>query len=144
LAPYLEKSNPSERILLLQAEIALNQGDFEKAAELCKMTIISVPLSVTGHFLLGIVYRTWEKEHEAIEEFKKVVYLQPEHALARFNLGDLYSQVGQIDEAKLEYANVVRLLNEVPDLFDERFAGGFSPTLLVDTCLSRIKELSSR
>jgi chemotaxis protein methyltransferase CheR len=144
LAPYLEKSNPSERILLLQAEIALNQGDLEKAAELCKTTIIGVPLSVTGHFLLGIVYRTWEKKHEAIEEFKKVVYLQPEHALARFNLGDLYSQVGQIDEAKLEYANVVRLLNEVPDLFDERFAGGFSPTLLVDTCLSRIRALNSK
>ncbi|MEE9528109.1 MAG: hypothetical protein V3W07_10630, partial [Syntrophobacteria bacterium] len=57
-------------------------------------------------------------------------------------LGDLYSQVGQLDEAKLEYANVVRLLREVPDAFDERLAGGFSPALLIDTCLSRIKELN--
>jgi hypothetical protein len=52
-------------------------------------------------------------------------------------------EVGQLDEAKLEYANVVRLLREVPDSFDERLAGGFSPTLLIDSCLSRIKELSS-
>jgi hypothetical protein len=64
--------------------------------------------------------------------------------LARFNLGDLYSQVGRLEEARLEYGNVVRLLREVPDSFDEQLAGGFSPTLLIDTCLSRIKELSSK
>ena len=141
LAPYLEKSTSSESVLLLQAEIFLNQGDLEKAVQLCQRIISCEPLSVAGYYLLGVVYRTWEKERKAIEEFKRVLYLQSEHALARFNLGDLYSQVGQIDEARLEYANVVRLLRKVPDSFDERFAGGFSPTLLIDTCLSRIKEL---
>ena len=142
LAPYLEKSTASESVLLLQAEIFLNQGDLEKAVQLCQRIISCEPLSVAGYYLLGVVYRTWEKERKAIEEFKRVLYLKPEHALARFNLGDLYSQVGQLDEAKLEYANVVRLLREVPDSFDERLAGGFSPTLLIDTCLSRIKELN--
>ncbi len=143
LAPFLKKSTASERVLLLQAEICLNQGDLEKAAQLCQRIISSEPLSVAGYYLLGVVYRSWEKEGKAIEEFKRVLYLKPKHALARFNLGDLYSQVGQLDEAKLEYANAVRLLREVPDSFDERLAGGFSPTLLIDTCLSRIKELSS-
>ena len=142
LAPYLEKATASS-VLLLQAEIFLNQGDLENAVQLCQRIISCEPLSVAGYYLLGVVYRTWEKERQAIEEFKRVLYLKPEYALARFNLGDLYSQVGQLDEAKLEYANVVRLLKKVPDSFDERLAGGFSPTLLADTCLSRIKELSS-
>lgn len=142
LAPYLKKSTASESVLLLQAEIVLNQGDLAKAVQLCQRIVRRKPLSVAGYYLLGVAYRTWEKERKAIEEFKRVLYLKPEHALARFNLGDLYSQVGQLDEAKLEYANVVRLLREVPDSFDERLAGGFSPTLLIDTCLSRIKELN--
>ncbi|MCG6946759.1 MAG: tetratricopeptide repeat protein [Deltaproteobacteria bacterium] len=142
LAPYLKKSTASESVLLLQAEIFLNQGNLEKAVQLCERIINYEPLSVAGYYLLGLVYRTWKKEGKAIEEFKRVLYLNSEHALARFNLGDLYSEVGKRDEARIEYANVVRLLKEVPESFDERLAGGFSPTLLIDTCLSRIKELS--
>ncbi len=144
LDPYLEESPAPESVLLLQAEIALNQGDLEKAVQLCESIIHHEPLSVAALYLLGVIYRTWENEPRAIEEFKKVLYLRPEHALARFNLGDLYSQVGQLDEAKLEYSNVIRLLKEVPDSFDERFAGGFSPALLIDTCLSQIKALESK
>ncbi|MGD8432707.1 MAG: CheR family methyltransferase [Syntrophobacterales bacterium] len=144
LAPHVEKETASERVLLLQAEIFLNQGNLEKAAQLCQRIISCEPLSVAGYYLLGVVYRTWEKERKAIQEFKRVLYLKSEHALARFNLGDLYSQVGRLEEARLEYGNVVRLLREVPDSFDEQLAGGFSPTLLIDTCLSRIKELSSK
>jgi chemotaxis protein methyltransferase CheR len=143
LAPHLDESNAPKSVILLQAEIALNQGDLEKAAQLCEKIILREPLSVAGHFLLGIVYRTWEDESRAIEELKKVVYLKPDHALAHFNLGEIYSKAGQLDEAKLEYTNVVRLLKEVPESFDEQFAGGFSPTLLVDTCLSRLRILNS-
>jgi chemotaxis protein methyltransferase CheR len=144
LAPYLEEANAPESVVLFGAEIALNQGDLEKAVQLCHKIIQSEPLSVAGHYLLGIVYRTREEEGKAIEEFRKVLYLKPEHALARFNLADLHSQMGQLEEARLEYANAVRLLKEVPESFDERLAGGFSPTLLVDTCLSRIQELNSK
>jgi tetratricopeptide (TPR) repeat protein len=92
---------------------------------------------------MGVIYLTWEDEARAIEEFKKVLYLEPEHALARFNLGELYSQVGRSDEARLEYANVVQLLKKIPESLDERFAGGFSPALLIDTCLSRLKALEA-
>jgi chemotaxis protein methyltransferase CheR len=144
LSPYLRESRAPESILLLQAEIALNQGDLDKAVQFCERVIQREPLSVAGHYLLGVIYLTWEDEARAIEEFKKVLYLEPEHALARFNLGDLYSQVGQVDEARLEYANVVRLLEKMPESLDERFAGGFSPALLIDTCLSRIRALEDR
>jgi len=143
LSPYLRESSAPESILLLQAEIALNQGELEKAVQLCERIVEREPLTVAGHYLLGVIYLTWEDGARAIEEFKKVLYLQPEHALARFNLGNLYSQVGQFDEARLEYANVVRLLKKMPESLDERFAGGFSPDVLIDTCLSRIRALEA-
>jgi chemotaxis protein methyltransferase CheR len=143
LNPYLREATAPESVVLLQAEIALNRGDLDKALQLCERLVQREPLSIAGHYLLGIIYRTWEDEARAIEEFRKVLYLEPEHALARFNLGDLYSQVGQFDEARVEYANVVRLLEKRPESLDDRFAGGFSPALLIDTCLSKIKALET-
>jgi len=143
LHPYSEDSAAAEAVLLLQAEIALNQGGLKKAVRLCDRLLNRQPLSVAGHYLLGIIYRTSANETRAVEEFEKVTSLDSEHALARFNLGDLYSKMGRLEEAKLQYSSVVRLLREVPDSFDEQFAGGFSPALLIDTCLSRIKALES-
>ena len=144
LNPYLREATAPESVILLQAEIALNRGDLDKAVQLCERLVEREPLSIAGHYLLGIIYRTWEDEARAIEEFRKVLYLKPEHALARFNLGDLYSQMGQFDEARVEYVNVVRLLKKMPESLDDRFAGGFSPALLIDTCLSKIKALEAR
>jgi chemotaxis protein methyltransferase CheR len=143
LNPYLREATAPESVILLQAEIALNRGDLDKAVQLCERLVQREPLSIAGHYLLGIIYRTWEDEARAIEEFRKLLYLEPEHALARFNLGELYSQVGQFDEARVEYVEVVRLLKKMPESLDHRFAGGFSPALLIDTCLSKIKALEA-
>ena len=144
LNPYLREATAPEGMILLQAEIALNLGDLHKAAQLCERIVQRAPLSIVGHYLLGIIYRTEGDEGRAIEEFRKVLYLEPEHALARFNLGDLYSQVGQVEQARLEYVKVARLLKKRPKSLDDRFAGGFSPALLIDTCLSKIKALEAR
>jgi chemotaxis protein methyltransferase CheR len=141
LNPYLREATAPESVILLQAEIALNRGDLDKAVQLCKRLVQREPRSIAGHYLLGIIYRTWEDDARAIEEFREVLYLEPEHALARFNLGDLYSQVGQFDQARVEYVKVVSLLKKMPESLDDRFAGGFSPALLIDTCLSKIKAL---
>jgi chemotaxis protein methyltransferase CheR len=144
LRPYMGKATAPESVMLLQAEIALNRGELDEAAQLCEMIVQREPLSIAGHYLLGIIYQTEENEARAIEEFRKVLYLETEHALARFNLGDLYSRVGQVDEAKLSYLKVARLLKRKPKSLDDRFAGGFSPALLIDTCLSKIKALEAR
>jgi chemotaxis protein methyltransferase CheR len=143
LNPYIREATVPESLLLLQAEIDLNLGDLDKAVQLCERIVQGEPLSTAGHYLLGIICRTRDDEARAIEEFQKVLYLEPKHALARFNLGELYSRVGQFENARLEYANVVRLLEKTPQLLDERFAGGFSPALLIDTCLSKIKALEA-
>jgi chemotaxis protein methyltransferase CheR len=145
LTSCLEQStDPEEEVLLLQAEILLNQGDLEKAVQTCESLIRREPLSIAGHFLLGIVYRSMNDEHKATEEFKKVAYLDPGHALAQYYLGGLYAHAGKFDEAKRAYTNVVRLLRKDVSNLDVRFAGGFSPALLMDTCRSRIQTLNSQ
>jgi len=141
LAPELEHSSPPKKALLLQAEILLNQGCAAEAAVLCEKVIRREPLSVAGHYLLGIIHRTLEDEDQAVEMFKRVVYLRPQHALARFHLGELYARRNELEAARREYANALRLLQERSDSLDERFAGGFSAGLLIDTCRSRVEDL---
>ena len=141
LAPELERASPSKKALLLQAEILLNQGCAAEAAVWCEEVIRREPLSVAGHYLLGIIHRTLEDEDQAVEMFKRVVYLRPQHALARFHLGELYARRNQREGARREYANALRLLQERSDSLDERFAGGFSAGLLIDTCRSRVEDL---
>jgi len=143
LSPYVREATAPESVMLLQAEIALNQGDSDKAVQLCERIVQAEPLSIAGYYLLGIIYRAREDEARAIEEFRKVLYLEPEYALARFNLGELYSRLRQYEKARLEYVHVVRLLKKKPESLDERFAGGFSPALLIDTCVSKIKALEA-
>jgi chemotaxis protein methyltransferase CheR len=141
LAPELEHSSPPKKALLLQAEILLNQGCAAEAAAICKKVIQREPLSVAGHYLLGIIYRTLENDDQAVEMFKRVVYLRPQHALARFHLGELYARRNEREAARREYVNALRLLQERNDSLDERFAGGFSASLLIDTCRSRVDDL---
>jgi chemotaxis protein methyltransferase CheR len=141
LAPELAHSSPPKKALLLQAEILLNQGCAAEAAVLCKRVIRREPLSVAGHYLLGIIHRTLEDDDQAVEMFRRVVYLSPRHALARFHLGELYARRNEREAAQREYANAVRLLQGRSDSLDERFAGGFSAGLLIDTCRSRFDDL---
>jgi hypothetical protein len=70
-----------------------------------------------------------------------VVYLRPQHALARFHLGELYARRNEREAARREYVNALRLLQEGNNSLDERFAGGFSASLLIDTCRSRVDDL---
>jgi chemotaxis protein methyltransferase CheR len=141
LAPELANASPPKKALLLQAEILLNEGRAAEAAVLCEKVIRREPLSVAGHYLLGIIDRTLEDDDQAVEMFKRVAYLRPQHALARFHLGELYARRNELEAARREYVNALRLLQERSDSLDERFAGGFSAGLLIDTCRSRVEDL---
>jgi len=141
LAPLREKPSPPTEAVLLQAEILLNQGRAVEAKAVCKEVIRRAPLTVAAHYLLAIIHRTIEEEDLAVEMFRRVVYLRPDHALARFHLGELYARRNERHAAKREYENALRLLQERNDSLDPRFAGGFSPELLIDTCRSRLEDL---
>ncbi len=143
LVPLLEQPSPPTEAVLLHAEILLNQGRAAEAKAACEEVIRREPVTVAGHYLLAIIHRTTGEEDQAVEMFRRVVYLRPDHALARFQLGELYAQRNDRDAARREYANALRLLQERSDSLDERFAGGFSPSLLIDTCRSRLEDLEA-
>ena len=52
------------------------------------------------HYELGIVYRDAKMHKEAVAEFRKTINLDPNFVAAHTNLGEIYLEMGQLDEAE--------------------------------------------
>ena len=52
------------------------------------------------HYELGNVYRDAKMHKEAVAEFKKAINLAPNFVAAHTNLGEIYLEMGQLDEAE--------------------------------------------
>jgi tetratricopeptide (TPR) repeat protein len=63
----------------------------------------------TGHNQLGIVYTKQGKLDEAIEEYKKVLLINPNNARALFNLGETYNKQGKLNEAVEGYKKALSI-----------------------------------
>jgi Flp pilus assembly protein TadD len=64
---------------------------------------------VDAHYNLGFIYRSMDKNQQAVKQFKEVIRLQPEYAEAHMSLGVIYTLQGKLDEAEKEYEAAVSL-----------------------------------
>ncbi|KAJ3573119.1 hypothetical protein NP233_g2630 [Leucocoprinus birnbaumii] len=98
---------------LLQNErgvMAYNHGDFEKAAtlfqealELAQITQSSRKSWATTYINLGTCYRRLGRLDDAQDTYKKVLELDPRHAVALGFLGMVYHLKGDLDQAIVRY-----------------------------------------
>ena len=58
---------------------------------------------------MGVELAAEEKIKEAADEFLAVVRLNPDYALAHFNLGNAYARAGMLEQARLAFAEAQRL-----------------------------------
>lgn len=86
------------------AQWALAIADVEKALKLPDAKPDTHPL-----FLLGYCYKELGQFEKAIDSFKRVLELQKDHSGALLDLGNLAFDLGDYDEAKLRYQQVVDL-----------------------------------
>jgi tetratricopeptide (TPR) repeat protein len=91
-------------VLLLMARLSMKQQFFEDAIELLNEGVQIAPRRADLHAALGESYFTVGKVEKAVEEFKKLIHLDPS---PRSNalMGLCYRHLGQYEEAK-------RYLNE--------------------------------
>jgi chemotaxis protein methyltransferase CheR len=97
--------------LVLLAYLRLSGGRLDAAAELAKRALARDPLCPDAHLLEGLI--AWEegRHEEATAAFKRALYLEPASALARYQLGRLYTLRRQRRRAQHEFAEAVRLLD---------------------------------
>ncbi|MFQ5881045.1 MAG: tetratricopeptide repeat protein [Candidatus Methylomirabilales bacterium] len=67
------------------------------------------PRDLNAHFELGQLYALDGKISEAIQEYRKVIEIAPDHETAYFNLGLLYHRSGQLENAIQAFREVLRL-----------------------------------
>ena len=62
-----------------------------------------------AYYQLGKHYQDRNLHHEAIKEFKKVVYINPQHAMALNRLGISYDLLGKYDQAIEAYQEALKI-----------------------------------
>ena len=83
-----------------------------------------------------------EKPKKARKEYQKVLFLDENFVIARFNLARLYQNEGNTEAAKREYRNALNTLNHLPKQFVLKFTGGYSRENLKQMCVEILQLFS--
>lgn len=107
----LERGVPSAELLTLGARALANIARLEEARELCEAALAADRLSAPSQYLLAVILEQQGKFEAAAAAFKKVLFIDHDHLLAYFALGNLHRQAGDADEAGRYFANALKLLD---------------------------------
>lgn len=128
-------------VRLKRAEILTNRSCFEQAVGECEAALDQEPFLAEAHFILGICWINLGKRDRAVEQLKKTVFIDRDHALAYFYLANLYLEIGDQGKAANEYHRTLRALERSPEGDWQAFAGGYSAEVLYETANNAIKKL---
>lgn len=84
-------------------------GDYSKAIEAYKETILAKPNSAEAHFNIGLAYSKLGDSTNAIESLKNTIRLKPNSAEAHCNLGFEYKDIGKAREAADSFTEALRI-----------------------------------
>ena len=95
-------------IILLMAQISISQNYFEDAIPLLESGVALAPQRADLHAALGESYLKSDRTEKAIEEFNKVIAIEPS-AQSYALLGLSYQRLGRFDEAKQNFQQGLNL-----------------------------------
>ena len=78
---------------------ALNKGDAQAAAKLCREILDKNPELPQGHFLVGLVAMETDDRPNAHRAFRTVVKLDPDNAAAWAQIARLNASEGRVVQA---------------------------------------------
>ena len=127
--------------LFLKARILSNLSKLDEASHVVNLILQKNSIYKEAYFLKALIFFKLNNIVGSIENFKKVLYVDPDYVLARLYLGDLYRMNGYLERAKREYQNSLITLEKNPKINLGPFAAGFSPDILAQTFINKIKSL---
>ena len=96
--------------LILGARAFANIGRFSEAREFCEAAIAADRLSPQSHYLLSIILEQQGEVAAAATSLKNVLFLDQDHLMAYFALGNLSRQTGDASGSERNFANALQLL----------------------------------
>jgi chemotaxis protein methyltransferase CheR len=102
----------------LLARACANQGRLHEALEWCDLALGMEKLSLSAHLLRATILQELGHPDDAIASLKRVLYIDPNHALGHYALGNVFHHQGRYDEATNHFGHALELLGRGPA--DER------------------------
>jgi len=98
----------------LLARTHADQGQCLQARSWSMRAIKTDSLNPKPYYILALLDENEGLLNQAIENYKKMLYIETNNPLPHFHLGVLYQKVGQIDLAQRALGNAVKILESMP------------------------------
>lgn len=107
--------HPTGEALRLLARMAADRGQLTEALDWCDRAIAQDKLVAESHYLRGLILQELGQTDEAIRSLRRVLYLDPRHALAHLALGYLVWRQGRRSDARKHLQLALSRLNDRPE-----------------------------
>ncbi|NNJ12678.1 tetratricopeptide repeat protein [Chloroflexales bacterium ZM16-3] len=98
--------------ILAEARAAANAGRWERAAELADRTLAAEPMRAGAHFLRGQIYEHEGQSDQALDAYRRSLYIDPTLAMGALAMADIWRMGGQNADARRSYRSALRLLEQ--------------------------------
>ncbi|MBF0496054.1 MAG: tetratricopeptide repeat protein [Deltaproteobacteria bacterium] len=98
------------RFHLVLARIYADSNKLDEAAERCRQIIGIDDLQAAAYFLLGLINLSRNRWDEALANFRRTVYCQPEHFTAQYHLGLTLIEKGDLESGCRELKTTIKMI----------------------------------
>jgi chemotaxis protein methyltransferase CheR len=131
----MERHDPrSARAHLGLGLLYANLGAEDRSRELVEKAKSCNDLLPEIYFLLALLDEKNNHLEGAVENYQRVILLDPDFAVAHFNLANLYHKLRRHRDARREFKNTVNILERDRDNGSLRFSGGLSRESVIRFC----------
>ena len=109
--PMLNAEDMANKLALILAKKAFNEGKLEQAEEILVNSVVQMPDDFVAHFYLALIYENSGRRELAVKQYEEAVRIKPKHSAARLQLGRLYEQMWLEEDALAQYNMVTQLGN---------------------------------
>lgn len=103
-----EPDHVDARVFL--GRICADRGAWECAHQHCEIALQREPLSIEAHYLLAQVYEQEEHYEDALNEYRRVVFLDRRFILGMIGMANIWRQMGHSEDARRVYRNALKQL----------------------------------
>jgi chemotaxis protein methyltransferase CheR len=114
LRQMLEPGATDPHAMALLARTCANQGWLLEAAQWCTRAADADKLNPQWRYLLATIFQEQGEFEAAVTALKRALYLDPNHAMAHFALGNLTRRQGKLKESERHFRNAQAALQRVP------------------------------
>ncbi len=115
--PFSQTSDARTAKRLAKARKEIKKADYEDAVKLLTRVVRDQPETADAHNLLGFSYRKLDDLAAAKKHYDRALAIDPDHKGALEYLGELYLEIGDLEDAE---ALLARLIAACPNGCEER------------------------